>query len=326
MAEIANPHDKFFKEVFGQPDIAADFMANYLPVPVVAELDLSAPELIKDSFVDANLQEHFSDLLYKLKLRGVDAEAFVFFLFEHKSFPDEWVALQILRDLLELWEKERNAGAKKLSPVFPIVFYHGRSKWTFPANFNALIDFRGREHLQPFAPEYSYFLYDLTQLREAQAKGSSLLQTTMLLMKNIRRRDLRQRLQQLWMRLADVAPERLINFVTACFAYISSANDFLNAEEMQHILKESFPDKEGSIMAKLAHDWIEQGIQQGRSEEALRTALRLLHRRIGLFPATDEARVRALALEQLEQLSEDLLDFTSATDLNNWLTIHTAKN
>jgi predicted transposase/invertase (TIGR01784 family) len=325
MAEIDNPHDKFFKEVFGQPDIAADFMANYLPAEVVAELDLSAPELVKDSFVDASLQEHFSDLLYKVKLRGTDTEAFIFFLFEHKSFPDQWVALQILRYLLELWEKERDAGAKKLSPVFPVVFYHGRSHWSFPVNFNALIDFKGRDHLKPFAPEYHYFLCDLTQLAEAQVKGGALLQTTMLLMKNVRRRDLRQRLQQLWARLTDVAPERLMNFVTSCFAYISSANDYLNAEQMKRILKESFPDKEGSIMAKLAHDWIEQGIQQGRQQELASTCVRLLHRRIGIFPAIQEAQIRKLSLEQLMQLSEDLLDFSASAELSNWLAVHTSQ-
>lgn len=322
MAEVENPHDKFFKEMFGQPDIAADFIANYLPAEVVAELDLSAPELVKDSFVDSSLQAHFSDLLYKVKLHGTDAEAFLFFLFEHKSYPDQWVALQILRYLLELWEHERKAGAKTLSPVFPIVFYHGRSKWSSPVNFNALIDFKGREHLRAFVPDYYFFLCDLTHLTEAQIKGGSLLQTTMLLMKNIRRRDLRQRLQQFWVKLTDVAPERLINFVTSCFAYISSANDYMNAEEMKRILKESFPDKEGSIMAKLAHDWIQQGIQQGRQQELTNTCIRQLHRRIGIFSASDEARIRSLTLEQLQQLSEDLLDFTSAADLNNWLTIH----
>ena len=117
MAEIDNPHDKFFKEMFGQPDIAADFIANYLPAEVVGELDLSAPELVKDSFVDANLQEHFSDLLYKVKLRGAKAEAFIFFLFEHKSVPDAWVALQILRYLLEIWEQCKREGAKKLPQI-----------------------------------------------------------------------------------------------------------------------------------------------------------------------------------------------------------------
>lgn len=72
-------------------------------------------------------------------------------------------------------------------------------------------------------------------------------------------------------------------------------------------------------MAKLGHDWIQQGIQQGRSEEALRLTLRSLHRRIGIFPALQEAQVRSLSVEQRELLSDALWDFSTAKDLEHWL-------
>jgi predicted transposase/invertase (TIGR01784 family) len=96
MSEIANPHDRFFKDLFTRPDVAADFLANYLPSDVAAELDLTAPELVKDSFVDAELQQHFSDLLYQVRLKR-GGEAYAYVLFEHKSAPDAWVAFQVLR-------------------------------------------------------------------------------------------------------------------------------------------------------------------------------------------------------------------------------------
>jgi len=35
-----NPHDKFFKEVFSHKDTAGDFLANYLPEPVLKLFDL----------------------------------------------------------------------------------------------------------------------------------------------------------------------------------------------------------------------------------------------------------------------------------------------
>ncbi len=63
MSEIANPHDSFFKDLLARPEVATDFLANYLPPEVAAELDVTAPELAKDSFVDAELQPHLSDLL-----------------------------------------------------------------------------------------------------------------------------------------------------------------------------------------------------------------------------------------------------------------------
>ena len=68
MADVVNPHDKFFKQLLTQPDAAETFLRTYLPPDVAAQLDLSALQLAKDSFVDASLQEHFSDLVFETQL------------------------------------------------------------------------------------------------------------------------------------------------------------------------------------------------------------------------------------------------------------------
>ncbi len=86
MSEVSNPHDVFFKEVFSRTDVAVDFLAHYLPPEVVKALDLQSLELVKDSFVDPELQEHFSDLLYRIKLKR-GGRAFIYLLLEHKSAP-----------------------------------------------------------------------------------------------------------------------------------------------------------------------------------------------------------------------------------------------
>jgi hypothetical protein len=51
MTEIHNPQDLFFKEVFSRPEAAAEFFAAFLPKEIVALLDLSKLEPIKDSFI-----------------------------------------------------------------------------------------------------------------------------------------------------------------------------------------------------------------------------------------------------------------------------------
>ncbi len=63
---LTNPHDKFFKDLFSRQEAARDFLRHYLPVEVAGLLDLSRLEISKDSFIDPDLQEHFSDLLYKV--------------------------------------------------------------------------------------------------------------------------------------------------------------------------------------------------------------------------------------------------------------------
>ncbi|NCQ33037.1 MAG: Rpn family recombination-promoting nuclease/putative transposase, partial [Armatimonadetes bacterium] len=66
---LANPHDRFFKQAFGQPEAARDFLLHYLPAAVVAALDVERPEPVPATFVDAELREHFADLVYRVRRR-----------------------------------------------------------------------------------------------------------------------------------------------------------------------------------------------------------------------------------------------------------------
>ena len=62
-----------------------------------------------------------------------------------------------------------------------------------------------------------------------------------------------------------------------------------------------------------------QGILKGKREGELMLVLRLLRRRLGVVPTPYEANIRALTLERLETLAEDLLDFQAEADLTAWL-------
>lgn len=59
----------------------------------------------------------------------------------------------------------------------------------------------------------------------------------------------------------------------------------------------------------------EQAVQSGEQ----RLVLRLLNRRIGEIDASLIERVQGLSIEQLENLGEALLDFSSVADLSAWL-------
>ncbi len=98
MSEVTNPHDRFFRDTLSRPGAARAFLQHVLPAEVKGVLDVSEPEMVQDSFVDADLRAHRADLLYRVQLRdGRGAYAYV--LFEHKSTPDRWVAFQLLRYL-----------------------------------------------------------------------------------------------------------------------------------------------------------------------------------------------------------------------------------
>jgi predicted transposase YdaD len=63
----------------------------------------------------------------------------------------------------------------------------------------------------------------------------------------------------------------------------------------------------------------QRGREQGLKTGELEITLRLLQRRCGAITPSQEARIRALPLPQLEALAEALLDFKGADDLETWL-------
>ena len=190
MPELSNPHDKLFKATFGRPEVAADWLMHYLPPEVAAELDLRAPQLQKDSFIDPALREHFSDLLYRVPFKadsGRGQEVFVYTLFEHKSAPEWLVAYQVLRYEVMAWEPLARAAKRrggKLPPILPIVIYHGRRRWNVPLNFGGLIEWGGAEALRRYVPEFHYLLLDLATLSDAQIVGTAVARVTLSIGKN----------------------------------------------------------------------------------------------------------------------------------------------
>jgi predicted transposase YdaD len=68
----------------------------------------------------------------------------------------------------------------------------------------------------------------------------------------------------------------------------------------------------------------QEGLEAGRQQEAAGLAIRLLIRRLGSIDAGSRERLSDLPLQQLEQLAEDLLDFTEPGDLQAWFDDHQA--
>ena len=102
MAQIPDPHDRYFREVLSRREAAASFLQNYLPPGLVDRFDLSSLELSKDTLVDHRLKKHYADLFYPIKLQN-SGSAHVYFLFEHKSVPDRLTPLQMLRYMVQIW-------------------------------------------------------------------------------------------------------------------------------------------------------------------------------------------------------------------------------
>ena len=177
-----NPYDTFFREAFGNPESARELALNLVPSRYREPL-LRANVRITvgpDVFVDEDSREHQSDLLLRLEAAGEDAgdeanadanpganpgpqavanerpaSALLYVLFEHKSNPDHWVAMQMLRYLMMVWHRERTEHrVAVLPPTVPVIVYHGTQEWNHSLEFADLVDDPGPNdgHVPRFSP------------------------------------------------------------------------------------------------------------------------------------------------------------------------------
>lgn len=119
------PHDAAFRQFLTQPDVARNFMEIHLPAELRAYCDLNTLKLESGSFVEEDLRQYFSDVLYSLKTSQGEP-GYVHVLIEHQSTPDRHMAFRLLRYAVAAMQRHLDAGHKKLPQVIPILFYIGK--------------------------------------------------------------------------------------------------------------------------------------------------------------------------------------------------------
>lgn len=77
--------------------------------------------------------------------------------------------------------------------------------------------------------------------------------------------------------------------------------------------------EEREQIMQITTSWERKGRIEGRLEEKLNITLRLLKRKFGTLDNTIADRIQSLEPNQLDSLTEDLLDFQSLDELQDWL-------
>ncbi len=81
------------------------------------------PTICKDSFIEKELADDYSDVLYTVNLAG--RPGFVYILFEHKSWHDKYVRLQLLEYMVKIWRLFlKQQPEKQVKAPLPIIIPH----------------------------------------------------------------------------------------------------------------------------------------------------------------------------------------------------------
>ena len=83
--EIYQPHDKLFRAVFSDAREAAALLRASLPDTLRNRFDWTTLTLVDGTFLDDDLRESQSDLLYRVEYVETGQPVSLYLLFEHQS-------------------------------------------------------------------------------------------------------------------------------------------------------------------------------------------------------------------------------------------------
>jgi predicted transposase/invertase (TIGR01784 family) len=259
---VQNAHDRFFRRTLGERELAISFLQHYLPADVMPLLDLSTLVVTDTSLVDEALAEHQNDLLYEVQTRTGEG-VLVYVLLEHKSYPDKWVLLQLLRYMVKLWQQEAEGQGNTavLRPILPILVYHGEVVWPFTLDFQGYFAELGV--LQKYVPQFTAVLRDFSARSPEEIRGDLNLQAVLLALRRILDRNLRQEFEGFISYVFQLhQDENGLRLLRLILYYFVIATHKVDRAELERVL--ALQGTEGEeIMQTIAMEYIREGIAKG---------------------------------------------------------------
>jgi predicted transposase/invertase (TIGR01784 family) len=301
--QVVNIHDAFFRQSLGDPALADAFLREHLPPEVASLLGPETPELRPGTFVDEELRQHQSDLLFRVHLKG-NRDAFAYILVEHKSTPDPGARLQLLRYIVRIlvqwYEREQRL---PLPAVLPLLAHQGPKHWELSCEF---VDLFGpvQEDLRPYLLSFRHALVDLARMDDEALSGEARLRAFLKALKYGRRRDLPDRLDIVLAEAPMLSETDLLAIVT----YFDKGPISVHHKLMHEVLQRLVPERKEQIMGWFSQPYYEQGLAEGRAEGEAKILLRLLQRRFGTVPDSLRRRIVAADVGSIEAWAERAID------------------
>jgi predicted transposase/invertase (TIGR01784 family) len=290
-----SPHDEFFTYVFSDTTNVRDFLRISLPVPVLQLLDLGSLTVSKETFVDEELRRSQSDILIQTGLAGNREPVLIYILIEHKSYPDRWTLLQLLKYMVKIWEKKKRNTPKGLKTksealpvIIPMIFYHGKNRWRYPIRFSEY--FKVPPDMHSYVPDFTADFIDVRDITISRAFANSRFRAAVLAFQ-YSPRELGKHVWEILLTAAGSSHDpRFEDFLTALLRYILLVLKGGYEEEVRKAVKainmREVEEAYMTIAEKLKKEGIEEGlekgIEEGKIQEKQQVLIRLLSKKYSL--------------------------------------------
>ncbi|WP_424830561.1 Rpn family recombination-promoting nuclease/putative transposase [Ruegeria sp.] len=311
-------HDALFRLLVSDPARAAVLLRDYLPSEVVARLDPDRlPVHVEGTAIDGEGVKTQADAIFRLYLRDGD-EIIVYALLEHKAQNDIRTPLQLLGHMLRVWKNETDKGTitdGRLPLILPVVFYHGRARWTVPLSIQDMI--AAPDGLAHLACDFGHYrVQELRRIAPEDMPPDTDVYAALLALAHAFSEYVSDPEADLL--VAGIAETELGRYI---MAYIVEQVS-LSPERIEAALKRigTDPDKVEDIMGTAAQAWMEQGkaegiaegkvagIAEGELKAKVATFLHLAQVKFGELSPSQVERVRGATSDELDIWLERLIE------------------
>jgi predicted transposase/invertase (TIGR01784 family) len=164
---IYQSHDNFFRGTFSIPEVAREHISAFFPTNVLEKMDLANMVLDPTAYVSESLSGHYSDLVWQIPYgKNKKSQIKVALLFEHKTKGSNEVYFQLLRYIVEVWEK-RKVDKKERLLVIPFVVFQSKNKWVLKPFWTLFKSLKQHPELKPFFPNFEFLRLDVNEENQA---------------------------------------------------------------------------------------------------------------------------------------------------------------
>ncbi len=295
---LANPHDSFFKAVFGDLERSRQFFRTYLPAGLANELNLDRLQLEKASFVDESLRQRHADLLFRTVLKS-GTVAFLYLLFEHQSTPERDMLFRILRYLVRIFDqhREQHPQESRYPVIVPVVLYHGTEPWNVPVRFSEIMEFQKEVGIQLL--DFQYVLIDLSRYPDQFLMERLELELALSLLRHVHDENFLAHFQRILPLLLGLRFRKTgLEYIETILRYIYYSRDKAEWNDLIEIMHRSDPIIEEVAMTTIA----EHLVEKGKLSQAHEVLQELLEEQFGTVPPTLAEKL--LKIEDLEILKK----------------------
>jgi len=254
----SNPHGTFLRQLLSHQPTASAFFKVVIPEDIQELLDITALEISKDQFLDRELDDQLSDMLFRVYNKDM-MPAYIYLLFQHKGNPEPLISYLLFRYMERIWEQTINQGLIGHLPIiFPVVIYNGSTSWNVSTHFSNL--FGTRSNLISALPDFQYIMCDLSNIADLDFSRNPILSAGMHLIQTIHDNDFEHQLPSVLNPLKQcLENDYTSKFLSYVIEYICGASK-MKENDIETVMEEIFAKAGKEIYYQVHEHLFFQGV------------------------------------------------------------------